>query len=90
MEEKEKSFKESLITLSNRKNLTVTGVEKVYEATENRVQLRVSGSNFMILGESLALGKLDIDRGQVEIDGNIREMKFNDGGGKSFLKRIFK
>lgn len=90
-QEKAKEFSESQITLINRSKLTLTGVEKVYETNENKVQLKVSGSNLIITGEKLNISRLDVESGVVQIDGVINELKFQTGGNKGgFFKKIFK
>lgn len=88
--EDERVFNESQIVLKNRKQLNISGVEKVYEANASKVQLRTSGSNLMILGENLSVERLSVEEGMVEISGLICELKFNSNGGKNFLKKIFK
>jgi len=89
--EEEKEFKESEIVLKNRKSLAISGVEKVYEANEAKVQLRVAGSNLLILGEKLSVDKLSVQDGTIEISGVVCDLKFNSNGGKNgFLKKIFK
>lgn len=88
--EDEKVFNESEIVLKNRKQLNISGVEKVYEANASKVQLRTSGSNLMILGENLSVERLSVEEGVIEISGLVCELKFNSNGGKNFLKKIFK
>ena len=87
----EKSFTESQLTLLNRKTLTLTGVEKVFETNENKVQVKVSGSNLLISGEGLNISRLDVETGVIEIQGIINELKYNIGETKTNLfKKIFK
>ncbi|NCB48469.1 MAG: hypothetical protein EOM55_02450 [Clostridia bacterium] len=89
--DEEKIFKESEIVLKNRKLLTISGVEKVYEANEAKVQLRVAGSNLLILGEKLSVDKLSVQDGIIEISGIVCDIRFNSYSGKSgFFKKIFK
>ena len=86
-----KSFSESQVTLLNRNNLTITGVEKVYETNENKVQLKVSNSNLIICGEGLNIARLDVESGIVRVDGFINELKYSSGDNKgNFFKKIFK
>ncbi len=90
-QEKAKEFYESQITLTNRAKLTLSGVEKVYETNESKVQLKVSGSNLVIAGEKLNISRLDVESGVVQIDGLINELKFQVGDNKGGLfKKIFK
>lgn len=88
--EEERVFSESQIVLKNRKQLNISGVEKVYEANASKIQLRASASNLMILGENLSVERLSVEEGVIEISGLVCEFKFNSEGSKNFLKKIFK
>ena len=91
IKKQEKTFNESQLTLINRLKLLITGVEKVYETNDSKIQLKASGSNLLILGENLNISRLDVDAGNVDIEGKINEIKYltseNKGG---FFKKIFK
>ena len=87
----EKSFTNSNLTLDNRFNLKLTGVEKVFETNENKVSLKVCGSVLTISGSNLAVEKLNTELGQIELSGNIDEIKYSTKTSRtSFIKRIFK
>ena len=89
--EEEKRFDESQITLYNRKMMGLSGVEKVYETNGNRIQLRVSGDNLMILGQNLNISRLDVEKGVIDIEGQVDELKFTTGETKgNFFKKMFK
>lgn len=90
-EVQEKSFSESQVTLLNRQTLTITGVEKVYETNENKIQLKVSNSNLLINGEGLNISRLDVETGVVQINGIINELKYTTAESKgNIFKKIFK
>ena len=89
--EQEKVFENSELKLVNRQNLTLTGVEKVYETNTNKLQVRIAGTNLLVNGENLSVTRLDVSSGIVEVQGLINEMKFFSNTNKgNFLKRIFK
>ena len=87
-----KTFSESLLTLENRKLLKLTGVEKIFETNENKLQLKVAGSNLFIFGLSLSVEKLDVNSGILEISGEINELKYSEQNlsKTNFIKKIFK
>ena len=87
----EKTFNESQLVLKNRINLTLSGLEKVYETNENKIQLKVSNSNLLITGENLNISRLDVESGNVSVEGKINELKYlsNEGKGNIF-KKLFK
>ena len=87
----EKSFNESQLVLKNRLNLTLSGVEKVYETNENKIQLKVSNSNLLITGENLNISRLDVESGNVSVEGKINELKYLSGESKgNIFKKLFK
>lgn len=87
----EKTFSESQVNLLNRSTLSISGVEKVYETNESKVQIKVAGSNLQMLGEGLNIEKLDVEQGLIQINGLINELKYSTGEVKGGLfKKIFK
>lgn len=78
------------LVLANRSTLNLTGVNKVYSATESCISLMLGGDNVLIDGENLHVNKLDIDTGVVDIDGIVNAIKFGKSkNSKNFIKRIF-
>ena len=89
--EQEKVFDSSELKLINRQNLTLTGIEKVYETNTNKLQVKIAGTNLLVIGENLSVTRLDVSSGIVEVNGIINEMKFFSNNNKgNFFKRIFK
>lgn len=86
-----RSFQTSDITLINREKLTMTGVEKVFEANENKVQLCAAGDNICVTGTGLNVTRLDVENGLLEVMGVVGEIKYTAINTKQgFLKRLFK
>ncbi len=85
-----KTFTSSEIRLSNRELLNITGVEKVYESNNNKLQVRVAGVNMLVTGENLNIVKLDVDSGVVEVSGLVNEIKYIGDSKSNFFKRLFK
>ena len=92
MQDENKSFSESELILKNRQNLSLSGVEKIFEMTEGTISMRVSGSNTVISGENLNVVKLDVETGKIEIDGKVCGITFSNSDlpKKNFFKKIFK
>lgn len=82
---------ESKINLINRKFLSLSGISKVFEINDETAQLQVESSVLTILGKDMEVKKLDIENGNLELEGQINVIKFTDKKEKaSFVKRIFK
>lgn len=88
MQEKTKS-PHSLI-LDNRKKLSLTGVEDVLGFNEETVNVKSSLGDLIIKGSGLHISKLDLDTGEVDIEGLINLLSYSDSrSDKSFLQRLF-
>lgn len=89
MEEQKNS--EQILTLINRKNLTVTGTNKIVSLKPELIQLSTNQGGLMIVGQSLELIKLDNSTNRAEISGTINEIKFvGEKNKESLLRKIFK
>lgn len=83
--------KESLLTLQNRKILTLTGVQKVVSINENQAKIELNDSTLLIFGREMKMKKLSVDEGEVIIDGVFDGFKYATQKEKgSFFKRLFK
>lgn len=85
----EKKFSESILNLTNRSKLTLTGVERVVATNSTRVHVYVSGSALKISGQKLHVEKLDVENGLLRLDGVIDEIKY-DHQKVSLIKRLFR
>ena len=83
--------KPHVLTLSERGKLTVTGVEEVLRFDETEVEMRTSRGDLIVRGESLHVGRLAIDTGELGIDGSVSEILYADepARGEGFFARLF-
>ena len=83
--------KEQLIVLSNKKNLSITGTNKIISLKPDLIQLDTNFGELIIVGDSLELIKLDNSTTRAEISGNIFELKYVEQKVKENLfRKIFK
>lgn len=66
------------ISLLDRKNLNISGVEKVESFDEAEVVMLTTGGNLIIRGSNMHMGKLDLDAGEAQIDGLISELCYEE------------
>ena len=93
MENKElkKEIKEQLIVLSNRQNLSVSGVVKIISLKPDLIQLDTNYGGLMITGEKLELVKLDNSTTRAEITGRVFSLKYLEERVKEpFFRKMFK
>lgn len=79
------------LTLTERKNLTLTGVTEVIAFDEATVLLATELGNLEIQGEQLSLKSLSIEGGQVTVTGEISGFFYaQPRQKKSFWERLTK
>lgn len=86
MQEKIMSKPHSLI-LDNRKTLSMTGVEDVSGFDEQTVNVKTSLGTLVVKGTSLHINKLNLDSGDVSIDGEINSLQYLGNSQKTSLRR---
>ncbi len=76
------------LTLTERKQLSLTGVTEVVSFDETTVVLQTSLGALVIQGEGLQLKNLSQDGGQVAVDGQIAGLHYEEprqGGWRRFF-----
>ncbi len=91
LKETKNDLKEQLIVLSNKKNLSISGTNKIISLKPDLIQLNTIYGDIQILGKDLELIKLDNVSTRAEINGEINELKFLEEKNKEpFFRKIFK
>lgn len=94
MEEKQKAKTHKLV-LTSRKTALVTGVMDVLSFDPGEVLLETELGTLMIRGEELHVSRLDLEKGEVDIDGKTDSLNYSNGGqtsknGDTLLKKLFR
>lgn len=95
MEEKRTAKEERCnLIMENRSKLSVTGVLDVDSFDEQTIVLMTELGALIVKGADFHINKLNVDSGELVIEGNIDICQFNDSyGGKSkgsLFSKIFK
>ena len=79
------------IELSGRESLTVSGVEDVDRFDEPEIVMNTSLGVLVVTGDSLHIGKLSLDGGELHVDGRIDSLLYEDTDHASggLLSRLF-
>ena len=59
------------VYMEQRKQLQVTGVTEVFSFHENEIMLQTHAATMVVTGEELHIGKLLLEEGKVEVNGQI-------------------
>ena len=81
------------LTLENREKLTLTGVTDVDTFDENKITLFTEQEALVIEGEELHIRKLDLEHGELCIEGDIVSLVYTGAdrsGGKGFFRKMLR
>ena len=79
------------LMLDNRSKLSLTGVEDVSGFNEEAVSVRTTDGTLIIRGSGLHIDRLNLETGDVSVDGSIDSMQYlGSDGSKSKLSRLFR
>ena len=69
------------VTLEDREQLTVTGVEEVESFDESSIVMVTSGGTLVVRGSGLHIEQLSLDGGQLRVEGSVESLTYEDDGG---------
>ena len=81
---------EHTLTLTNRKYLTITGVDKVISVKPELLQLKSVAGNILISGQNIEVTKLDVEQHSITLAGKFDNIKYIENTKTPLLKKIFK
>ena len=80
------------LELNARERLTVSGVEEVERFDEEEIVMRTTAGTLVVGGTQLHIGKLNLDGGELHVDGMIHTLLYEDrttAPQSGFLRRLF-
>ena len=79
------------IELQGRESLTVSGVEDVDRFDECEIVMNTAEGVLVVTGEGLHIGKLSLDGGELQVDGRVDSLAYEDApaGRGGLLARLF-
>jgi len=94
-EEKKRSNSRHAITLVRRESMSATGVLDVISFDEETIIAETELGMMIIKGINLHVNRLNLENGELAIDGEIGGISYEDAGGyskggKSLLGKLFK
>lgn len=95
MEDLNSNVRMHKVTMANRKNCTLSGVNDVLSFDIHEVLLETEQGMLMIKGEDLHVSRLTLDKGEVDVDGKIDSFTYSDvtgvgQKGESLLAKLFR
>lgn len=91
----EKLNKKHSLSLIERERLILSGVREVFSFDEQLIEIETSRGYLDIRGNDLHIIKMNIDEGELAIEGTISEMTYHDSAGmgkkkNSIMSKLFK
>lgn len=77
------------LTLSERSKLTVTGVTEVVSFDDTLVTLQTALGTLSIQGSQLQMKTLSLEGGQVDVEGSIFALGYEEPRQGGWLRRLF-
>ena len=81
------------LELDGRERLLVSGVEEVERFDEEEIVMSTTAGTLVVGGTDLHIGKLNLDGGELHVDGSIHTLLYEDQAGGpgqgGFLRRLF-
>ncbi len=78
------------LTVSERKNLTMTGVTEVLRFDDTSVVLKTALGILEVLGQDLKLKTLSLDGGQMAVDGHISGLSYEEPREGGLWQRLWR
>ncbi len=95
MPEEKKFEKKHMVIMDDRSKISITGVLDVFAFDEENIITETELGMLTIRGVNLHVNKLNLEKGELEVDGEIDSISYSQTGGydkpkNSLLARIFK
>ena len=81
MEDLNSSTRMHKMTMTNRKNCTINGVNDVLSFDIHEILLETEQGMLMIKGDDLHVSRLTLEKGEVDVDGRIDSFTYSDAAG---------
>ena len=91
----EKIARKHTLTLVDREKLSITGVTEVFSFDEELIELETGKGYLDIKGDGLHIIKMNIDDGEMVVEGMVDELIYHDNQGQgkkkgAIMSKLFK
>lgn len=82
---------EHLVTIRNRKRMDMTSVKAIERFDQEEFFIQTSQGHLLIRGDELRIVHLDVDKGLLTLEGNVKLMQYDeeDSASKGFIHKLF-
>lgn len=89
----DENTREHKVTIENRERLTVGAVEDIESFDEEKIVILTDMGTMVVSGADFRINRLNVDDGQLIIEGSIDEIQYSDTAPKDsggFFSRLFR
>lgn len=93
MEERRREDMIHNVTMEERRNMTVSGVEDVDSFDEDKIVAYTTEGVMTVKGAGMRINRLNVEKGEMEIEGEIDSVEYAEGHKSekgSFFGKIFR
>lgn len=84
---------EHLLTIRNRKRIDMTSIKAIERFDQEEFSIQTSQGYLLIRGEGLKIVHLDVDKGLLTLEGNIKNVQYDEhseeNSSKGILHKLF-
>lgn len=80
------------LSLKNRNDLVISGVDHIYNFNDKKIEIRTVAGDMTISGENMDMSKLSIDEKIITVTGQINSIGYTKDkkSQENFFKKVFK
>ena len=80
------------VTIKGRNSLVITGITDLDSFNEEQVSVYTTEGEVVVTGENLHIGNINVDRGELFLDGRIDSLEYTDNpsSGTKLWEKLFR
>ena len=86
----EKTKQKQVLTLEDRKNLSITDVTEVVSSDESTVKLCTTYGKLLITGTGLTINQINVETGEFSLSGEVKKIEYKNSHSKGKFSSLFK
>ena len=86
----DKTKPKQVLTLEDRKKLTITDVTEVESSDENTVKLNTTYGKLIITGTGLTINQINVETGEFSLGGEVKKLEYKSSQSKGKFSSLFK
>ncbi len=86
----EKSKQKQILTLEDRKTLSITDVTEVESSDESTIKLNTTFGKLLISGAGLTINQINVETGNFSLCGEVKKIEYKTSHTKGKFSSLFK